>query len=157
MEENKLPNQEENLKTQPEMIVNDYGATRDDAVVIEEADRTVLLTEDETIIIEKPLPVNVVPKNRPRKIYAGMWGQVEIATVGVALLAAAILKGRDAQAATDDITGPRTVEIIYRKDRVNAGEVLDALQKQGFGIVDVSTRDPDLEDVFLSLTREAAA
>jgi len=34
--------------------------------------------------------------------------------------------------------------------------VLDALQKEGFGIVDVSTRDPDLEDVFLSLTREAA-
>jgi ABC-2 type transport system ATP-binding protein len=54
-----------------------------------------------------------------------------------------------------DITGPRTIEITYRKDRVNAGQVLDALQKEGFGIVDVSTRDPDLEDVFLSLTREA--
>ncbi|HXG81966.1 MAG TPA: ABC transporter ATP-binding protein [Sphingomicrobium sp.] len=56
-----------------------------------------------------------------------------------------------------DITGPRTIEITYRKDRVNAGQVLDALQSHGFGIVDVSTRDPDLEDVFLSLTREAAA
>jgi ABC-2 type transport system ATP-binding protein len=55
-----------------------------------------------------------------------------------------------------DITGPRTIEIIYRKDKVNAGQVLDALQKEGFGIVDVSTRDPDLEDVFLSLTRETA-
>jgi ABC-2 type transport system ATP-binding protein len=56
-----------------------------------------------------------------------------------------------------DITGPRTIEITYRKDKVNAGQVLDALQKDGFGIIDVSTRDPDLEDVFLSLTREAAA
>ena len=56
-----------------------------------------------------------------------------------------------------DIMGPRTIEITYRKDRVNAGQVLDVLQKEGFGIVDVSTRDPDLEDVFLSLTREAAA
>lgn len=56
-----------------------------------------------------------------------------------------------------DQTGPRTLEITYRKDKVNAGQVLDALQKEGFGIVDVSTRDPDLEDVFLSLTREAAA
>jgi ABC-2 type transport system ATP-binding protein len=56
-----------------------------------------------------------------------------------------------------DVTGPRTLEITYRKDKVNAGQVLDALQKEGFGIVDVSTRDPDLEDVFLSLTREAAA
>jgi ABC-2 type transport system ATP-binding protein len=52
------------------------------------------------------------------------------------------------------LTGPRTVEITYRKDQVNAGEVLAALQADGLGIVDVSTRDPDLEDVFLSLTRE---
>ena len=50
--------------------------------------------------------------------------------------------------------GERTLEISYRKDRVNAGEVLAALQAEGLGIVDVSTRDPDLEDVFLSLTRE---
>jgi ABC-2 type transport system ATP-binding protein len=56
-----------------------------------------------------------------------------------------------------DITGPRTIEITYRKDKANAGQVLDALQRDGFGIIDVSTRDPDLEDVFLSLTREAAA
>jgi ABC-2 type transport system ATP-binding protein len=56
-----------------------------------------------------------------------------------------------------EVTGPRTIEITYRKDKVNAGEVLAALQKEGLNIVDVSTRDPDLEDVFLSLTREAAA
>jgi ABC-2 type transport system ATP-binding protein len=29
--------------------------------------------------------------------------------------------------------------------------VLAALDAEGLGIVDVSTRDPDLEDVFLSL------
>jgi ABC-2 type transport system ATP-binding protein len=46
----------------------------------------------------------------------------------------------------------RTLEITYRKDRVNAGEVLSALTADGLGIVDVSTRDPDLEDVFLTLT-----
>jgi ABC-2 type transport system ATP-binding protein len=45
----------------------------------------------------------------------------------------------------------RTVEITYRKDQTNAGEVLGALSAQGLGIVDVTTRDPDLEDVFLSL------
>jgi ABC-2 type transport system ATP-binding protein len=50
----------------------------------------------------------------------------------------------------------RTLAITYRKDRVNAGEVLDALQKHGYGIVDVSTREADLEDVFLNLTRAAA-
>ena len=53
-------------------------------------------------------------------------------------------------------TGPRTLEITYRKDRANAGEVLAALGAAGLGIVDVSTRDPDLEDVFLSLTRDSA-
>jgi ABC-2 type transport system ATP-binding protein len=46
----------------------------------------------------------------------------------------------------------RTLEITYRKDRANAGQVLSALAAGGLGIVDVSTRDPDLEDVFLSLT-----
>ena len=56
-----------------------------------------------------------------------------------------------------DITGPRTVEITYRKDKVNAGEVLAALQDEGLGIVDVSTREADLEDVFLNLTRAADA
>jgi ABC-2 type transport system ATP-binding protein len=51
--------------------------------------------------------------------------------------------------------GDRTLVITYRKDRVNAGEVLGALQREGLGIVDVSTREADLEDVFLNLTRAA--
>jgi len=55
-----------------------------------------------------------------------------------------------------ELIGPRTLAITYRKDRVNAGEVLAALQREGIGIVDVSTREADLEDVFLSLTRPAA-
>jgi ABC-2 type transport system ATP-binding protein len=45
----------------------------------------------------------------------------------------------------------RTLEIAFRKDKVNAGQVLSALTADGLAIVDVSTRDPDLEDVFLSL------
>lgn len=53
------------------------------------------------------------------------------------------------------LVGERTLEIVYRRDRVNAGDVLSALQQEGLGIVDVTTREPDLEDVFLSLTRRA--
>lgn len=49
--------------------------------------------------------------------------------------------------------GERTLAVTYAKDRVNAGEVLAAIQSAGFGIVDVSTREADLEDVFLNLTR----
>jgi len=52
-----------------------------------------------------------------------------------------------------ELKAERTLAITYRKDRVNAGEVLAALQKEGLGIVDVSTREADLEDVFLNLTR----
>ena len=67
---------------------------------------------------------------------------------------------RDLAAAPDNICfekvelkGARTLSITYRKDRVNAGEVLAAVQRDGLGIVDVSTREADLEDVFLNLTR----
>jgi len=54
------------------------------------------------------------------------------------------------------LKGERTLEITYSKDQVNAGEVLAAVQGAGFAIADVSTREADLEDVFLSLTRSAA-
>ena len=53
--------------------------------------------------------------------------------------------------------GERTVAITYDMDKANAGEVLSLVQSQGFGIVDVSTREADLEDVFVSLTSKAAA
>ena len=54
-----------------------------------------------------------------------------------------------------ELKGERTVVITYDKDRLNAGGVLGALQAEGLGIVDVSTREADLEDVFLNLTRAA--
>ena len=54
-----------------------------------------------------------------------------------------------------ELLGERTLTITYRKDRVNAGEVLAAVQREGLGVVDVSTREADLEDVFLNLTRAA--
>ena len=87
MSENLKPNEAENNKTEPEIIVNDYGETKDSAVVVEDAERTVLLTEKETIVIEKDPMISVVPKNRPRKVYGGMWGVPEITSVSLGLLA----------------------------------------------------------------------
>lgn len=55
-----------------------------------------------------------------------------------------------------ELIGGRTLVITYAKDRVNAGQVIDAVQAEGLGIMDVSTREADLEDVFLNLTRPAA-
>jgi hypothetical protein len=72
---------------QPEILVNEYGETRDPAVVVDEPTRTVLLTEEESIIIDKEPRIDVVPANRPRKVYGGMWGQPELVTVGLAMLA----------------------------------------------------------------------
>ncbi len=73
-----------------------------------------------------------------------------------------VVVDRDIAAAPDascfekiEVKGDRTLAITYRKDKVNAGEVLAALQRDGLGIVDVSTREADLEDVFLNLTRAA--
>jgi ABC-2 type transport system ATP-binding protein len=51
-----------------------------------------------------------------------------------------------------ELVGDRTVEITYNKDRMNAGEVLATMQGLGLGIVDVTTKEADLEDVFLRLT-----
>jgi len=88
MEDNKDLNPETNSEeSKPTIHVNDYGTTKDGTVVVEEQDRTVLLTEDETIIIPKQEVISVPPKNRERKVYAGMWGTTELVTVGLSLLA----------------------------------------------------------------------
>jgi Tfp pilus assembly protein PilO len=87
-----VPSEDVNA-TQPQILVNYYGANRDQAVVVDEGDRTVLLTRNETIVMEKEPELDIAPSNRPRKVYGGMWGQAEIVTVGIAMLAvfAAIL------------------------------------------------------------------
>jgi ABC-2 type transport system ATP-binding protein len=56
-----------------------------------------------------------------------------------------------------ELRGERVLAITYSKDKVNAGEVLAAVQKDGYGIIDVVTREADLEDVFLNLTRASNA
>ena len=88
MEDNKLKPGEENAEeTKSTIHVNEYGETKDSAVVVDEPERTVLLTENETIIIPKETVIDLPPKNRERKVYAGMWGTTELVTVGVSLLA----------------------------------------------------------------------
>ena len=82
IDQRNLPEEKE-----PEIVVNEYGETRDATVVVQEADRTVLLTPDETVVIDKEPRIDVVPVNRPRKVYAGMWGQPELITAGLAMLA----------------------------------------------------------------------
>ena len=53
------------------------------------------------------------------------------------------------------LVDPRTLEITYDRDRASAGQVLALVQGAGHTILDVTTREPDLEDVFVQLTSAA--
>lgn len=55
-----------------------------------------------------------------------------------------------------ELSGERGVEVTYNKDKLTAGQVLAILQEQGLIVEDVTTREADLEDVFVSLTSQAA-
>ena len=78
----------------------------------------------------------------------------DVASGNIALAGAVVLSS-DRGAAFLELSGERTLTITYSKDRANAGQVLSAVQASGLSIVDVVTRDPDLEDVFLHLTAAA--
>ncbi|MBX9885902.1 MAG: hypothetical protein K2X68_13120 [Novosphingobium sp.] len=54
------------------------------------------------------------------------------------------------------VSGERELRVTYHKDRMNAGDVLALVQSLGYGIVDVSTDEADLEDVFVKLTSAPA-
>ncbi|QIG54028.1 ABC transporter ATP-binding protein [Altererythrobacter sp. BO-6] len=51
-----------------------------------------------------------------------------------------------------ELVEPRVLEITYNRDQASAGQVLAKVQEHGYIIEDVTTREPDLEDVFVQLT-----
>lgn len=52
------------------------------------------------------------------------------------------------------LSGKRSLKILYSPEETNVGEMIELIQKEGFGISDISTDESDLEDVFLQLTSE---
>lgn len=46
----------------------------------------------------------------------------------------------------------RKLKFSYPPSKTHSGEILDALSAAGLGIVDLTTREAELEDIFLSLT-----
>ena len=70
---------------EPEILTN-LDQTPDPTVVVSEADRSVVLREEETLVVEKPQKVEIIPGNRPRRVYRGMWGPMELGAFGVSLL-----------------------------------------------------------------------
>jgi ABC-2 type transport system ATP-binding protein len=88
--------------------------------------------------------------NEPTRTLVGMTQEKRVeVTVDRDIAAAPANRCFDKIEVRDD----RVLAITYAKNKVNAGEVLAAIQAEGYGIIDVSTRDADLEDVFLNLTR----
>ena len=51
-----------------------------------------------------------------------------------------------------EVVEPRRLDITYNRDATSAGQVLALLQSHGYAIEDVTTREADLEDVFVQLT-----
>jgi ABC-2 type transport system ATP-binding protein len=51
-----------------------------------------------------------------------------------------------------ELLDSRRLDILYDKSAVQAGAILARLQAAGLSVVDVTTREADLEDVFLELT-----
>ena len=58
-----------------------------------------------------------------------------------------------------DVTqlGPKQIAIRYRPSETRIRDILQAVREQGLNIVDLTTTEGDLEDVFLALTREPPA
>lgn len=58
----------------------------------------------------------------------------------------------------ESVTRPDgSLELTYRSTQTSAEDVLAAVQAAGIRIRDLRTEEPDLEDVFLALTRRSAA
>ena len=51
-----------------------------------------------------------------------------------------------------EVVDTRRLDITYDRDKASAGQVLALVQSHGYGIEDVTTREADLEDVFVQLT-----
>ena len=51
-----------------------------------------------------------------------------------------------------DLNDGRDLTISYPPSKINSGEILTAVQDAGLGIVDIKTREAELEDIFLQLT-----
>ncbi|MBV8060334.1 MAG: ABC transporter ATP-binding protein [Alphaproteobacteria bacterium] len=52
---------------------------------------------------------------------------------------------------------PRTLSLVYMPSKISIGQLLMVVQVNGLSIVDLSTRETDLEDIFLQLTQRKAA
>jgi ABC-2 type transport system ATP-binding protein len=56
-----------------------------------------------------------------------------------------------------ELQGPRRLLIRYQPSQTRIGEILAAVQAAGLNVIDMTTLETDLEDIFLQLTRAGPA
>ncbi|MGB7418367.1 MAG: ABC transporter ATP-binding protein [Erythrobacter sp.] len=57
----------------------------------------------------------------------------------------------------NEVLDDRRIALTYDRDLVSAGQMLNHVQEMGFTVEDVTTREADLEDVFVQLTSASQA
>ncbi|MWV26625.1 ABC transporter ATP-binding protein [Aurantiacibacter rhizosphaerae] len=87
--------------------------------------------------------------NKPTRELVGMMGEKIVAVTVDADIGALPTDPRFHKC---EKVGERLIEITFDKSEMTAGQVLATVQQQGFVIEDISTREADLEDVFVQLT-----
>jgi ABC-2 type transport system ATP-binding protein len=90
--------------------------------------------------------------NKPTRELVGMMGEK---VVEITVEADVVAPPADPAFLKSEKTAERTICITYDKGKTTAGQVLALVQQQGFVIEDVTTREADLEDVFVQLTSAA--
>ncbi|MGZ3172413.1 MAG: ABC transporter ATP-binding protein [Croceibacterium sp.] len=92
--------------------------------------------------------------NKPTRELVGMMGEKIVA---ITVERDVIAPPMSESFLKSEKTGERTIEVTYDKSKVTAGQVLGLVRDQGFVIEDVTTREADLEDVFVQLTSGVGA
>ena len=83
-------------------------------------------------------------------------GRLDAKTVTITLAGELASLPPTLQAYSAELTAPNAVTIHYQPSRIRIGEILDAVRGTGLDIVDLTTEETDLEDIFLQLTRGEA-
>ncbi|KLE34147.1 ABC transporter ATP-binding protein [Aurantiacibacter luteus] len=90
--------------------------------------------------------------NKPTRELVGMMGEKIVRLAVDKDLAGPIMEPAFLRA---EVTEPRVLEVTYDKSVTSAGQVMALVQGHGYAIEDVTTREADLEDVFVQLTAPA--
>jgi ABC-2 type transport system ATP-binding protein len=84
-------------------------------------------------------------------------GRLDAKTVNITLAGELAVLPAALEAYSAELTAPNAITVHYQPSRAHIGEILEAVRGAGLGIVDLTTEETDLEDIFLQLTRGDAA